>query len=75
MKQRPFRSCGATFSGRSDAADESGSHKEGDGGSGGGRRHQGTGLIEKSTELSLKDFINGSHRHFEGETLTQLFAY
>ena len=34
-KQRPFRSCGATFSGQSDT-----SHKDG-GGSGGGRRHQG----------------------------------
>ena len=76
MKQRPFRSCGATFSGRSDAADESGGHKEGDGGSGGGgRRHQGTGLIEKSTELSLKHLENGFHVGPAYQTLTQLFAY
>ena len=61
MKQRPFRSCGATFSGRSDAADESGgSHREGEGGGSGGRRHQGTGLIEKSTELPLM----ASLKHF-----------
>ena len=75
MKQRPFRSCGATFSGRSDAADESGSHKEGEGGGSGGRRHQGTGLIEKSTELTLKHVKNGPHRDFKAQPLTQLFAY
>ena len=50
MKQRPFRSCGATFSGQSDtnhSGGGGGGSGGSNGGSGGGRRHQGPDSIEE----------------------------
>ena len=53
MKQRPFRSCGATFSGQSDTNQSGGGSGGGNGGGAGGRRHQlaAAKLSWSSTEL------------------------